>query len=95
MILPHRIWTSFATFAVSVMLCGLTAVAQMTPSPGSIPQPGMPPGSQQTQPGMGPLNPTMNGDGQTSVEDRVFVEDALKERHGGDPNGPTRSVEGH
>src|SRR5271170_3977660 len=76
-----RLRTSLATFAGSVLLCAITAIAQQTPAPGTIPQPNMPPGDQQTQSGMSRANenPNLNnGAGQTSPGDRVFVEDALK-----------------
>jgi len=74
----NQMRTSLATFAGSVLLCGAAAFAQ---APGSMQQPGMPPGSQQTQPGMNPINqnPDMNApNGQTTPGDRLFVEDALK-----------------
>jgi len=78
---PNRLRTRIAVFAGSLLLCGATALAQMAPQPGSVGQPGTPPGSPQTQPGMNPVNqnPDMNApNGQTTPGDRLFVEDALK-----------------
>jgi putative membrane protein len=74
-----------ATFAGSVLLCGLTAAAQAT-APSSMQQPGSTPGAQpqsQTLPGAtDPMNqnPDTNAsNGQTSAQDRMFVKAALED----------------
>jgi putative membrane protein len=82
MAFSNRMTTSLATFAASMLLCGVTAIAQ---APGSMQQPGATPGSpQQTQPGAmnNPINQNPEVDatpnGQTSIPDRIFVKNALE-----------------
>jgi putative membrane protein len=73
----HRIAIQLATFAGAALICGATAMAQS--SPGSMQQPQ--PGANQTQPGMNPMNQPSTGmasNGETTPEDKVFVEEALK-----------------
>ena len=79
MAFPNRVYSTFATFAGTVLLGSIVTLAQTTQSaPSPTPQ-SMPTGSQQTQPGMSPVDPNTNAtSGQTSTEDRVFVSDALK-----------------
>jgi putative membrane protein len=71
-----------ATFAGAVLFCGATAIAQSAPgAPGAAPQPTQQPGVVQPAPGMNPTSQdqtSVTNSGQTTPEDKVFVEGALK-----------------
>jgi putative membrane protein len=77
----NRISAELATFAGAALLCGATAIAQS--APGSMQQPGaaQQPGLNQPAPGMNAATQdqtSATASGQTTPEDKVFVEEALK-----------------
>lgn len=84
MAFPNRTTASLATIAGSMLLCGVTALAQS--APGSMQQPGTTSGTQTTQPGgmnspanqSAGMNTATTQTGQSASMDKMFVKKAMQ-----------------